>query len=72
MSAGASPVATELVCRIDDEILETFAIVGEPDQIAGRITARWGDCVDRMTFYSVSRHLNLEFWAPIVSELSSN
>ena len=22
MSAGASPVATELVCRIDDEILE--------------------------------------------------
>lgn len=57
---------------IDDEILETFAIVGEPDQIAGRITARWGDCVDRITFYSVSRHLNLEFWAPIVSELSSN
>ena len=56
---------------IDDEILDTFAIVGEPDQIASRITARWGDCVDRMTFYSVARHLNLDFWDPIVSELSA-
>ena len=56
---------------IDDDILDTFAIVGEPDQIASRITARWGDCVDRMTFYSVARHLNLDFWAPIVSELSA-
>ena len=56
---------------IDDDILDTFAIVGEPDQIASRITARSGDCVDRMTFYSVARHLNLDFWDPIVSELSA-
>jgi probable F420-dependent oxidoreductase len=28
---------------IDDEVLEAFAIVAEPDQVAGRIKARFGD-----------------------------
>ena len=34
---------------ISDEILEAFAIVGEPHQIADKIKARYGDVLDRVT-----------------------
>jgi probable F420-dependent oxidoreductase len=33
---------------ISDEILEAFAIVGEPHQIADRVKARFGDVLDRL------------------------
>jgi alkanesulfonate monooxygenase SsuD/methylene tetrahydromethanopterin reductase-like flavin-dependent oxidoreductase (luciferase family) len=33
---------------IDDEVLAPFAIVGEPDQIAGMIDQRFGDIADRV------------------------
>ncbi len=35
--------------RIDDKILEQFAIVGTPDEIVSRMKARYGDVVDRTT-----------------------
>jgi probable F420-dependent oxidoreductase len=37
---------------IDDEMLHTFAVVGEPEQIPSLFLARYGDCVDRVTFYA--------------------
>jgi probable F420-dependent oxidoreductase len=36
---------------IDDEILDTFAVVAEPEQVAPQLLARYGDSVDRMSFY---------------------
>jgi probable F420-dependent oxidoreductase len=36
---------------IDDEVLHTFAVVGEPEEIAPQLLARYGDAVDRMSFY---------------------
>jgi probable F420-dependent oxidoreductase len=36
---------------IDDEMLDAFAVVGEPEDIAPQLTARFGDVVDRFTFY---------------------
>jgi probable F420-dependent oxidoreductase len=36
---------------IDDSMLHTFAVVGEPDTIPGQILARFGDVVDRINFY---------------------
>jgi hypothetical protein len=36
---------------IDDDVLNTFAVVGEPDSIPGKIVARVGDIVDRINFY---------------------
>jgi probable F420-dependent oxidoreductase len=36
---------------IDDEMLHTFAVVGEPDTIPAKILARFGDVVDRINFY---------------------
>ena len=35
--------------RIDDKILEQFAIVGTPDEIIPKMKARYGDVVDRTT-----------------------
>jgi probable F420-dependent oxidoreductase len=37
---------------IDDDVLDAFAIVGEPEEIPGKIKARVGDVVDRVSFYT--------------------
>lgn len=37
--------------RIDDEMLATFAVVAEPDQVADQLLGRFGDVVDRLSFY---------------------
>jgi probable F420-dependent oxidoreductase len=36
---------------IDDEMLSTFAVVGDPDSIAGRLFDRFGGIVDRISPY---------------------
>jgi len=36
---------------IDDEVVETFAVVAEPDQVSGELLKRYGDLVTRWTFY---------------------
>lgn len=38
----------EMGARITDEILDAFAVVGQPDEIAGMIQKRYGDVIDRM------------------------
>jgi probable F420-dependent oxidoreductase len=42
----------EMGTRITDEILETFAVVGEPEAIAPELHKRYGDIVDRISFYA--------------------
>ena len=37
---------------IDDEILNTFAVVGPPEQIAPELHRRYGDVIDRISFYA--------------------
>ena len=37
---------------IDDEILEAFAVVGEPEEIPALLLGRYGDIVDRLSFYA--------------------
>jgi hypothetical protein len=37
---------------IDDSLLHTFAIVGEPDHVGAEIDRRYGDIVDRYTLYA--------------------
>ena len=37
---------------IDDEILNTFAVVGEPEQIAPELHRRYGDVIQRVSFYA--------------------
>jgi probable F420-dependent oxidoreductase len=35
---------------ITDEMLDAFAVIAEPDDLAGAITARYGDVLDRVSF----------------------
>ena len=37
---------------IDDEILATFAVVGAPEEIPGLLLGRYGDLLDRISFYA--------------------
>ena len=37
---------------ITDEILDAFAVVGEPEAIAPELRSRYGDVVDRISFYA--------------------
>lgn len=37
---------------IDDQVLQTFAVVGEPRDVAAEITKRFGTLIDRFTLYT--------------------
>jgi probable F420-dependent oxidoreductase len=37
---------------IDDEVLHTFAVVAEPDEVGSAIRRRYADAVDRVSFYT--------------------
>ncbi|MEE3103147.1 MAG: TIGR03617 family F420-dependent LLM class oxidoreductase, partial [Actinomycetota bacterium] len=63
---GAWQAMAEL---IDEEMLSTFAVVGEPDSIAEGIAKRYGDCVDRMTFYVLGG--DTEVWDGIAAGLAA-
>jgi probable F420-dependent oxidoreductase len=54
---------------IDDEMLDAFAIVAEPDRVGAAITERFGDIVDRFNFYAPYPH-DPVLWAPAIKHLS--
>jgi probable F420-dependent oxidoreductase len=53
---------------ITDEIVDTFAVVAEPDHVAAELLARFGDVVDRLSFYAPYKH-DPALWAPVVAGL---
>ncbi|MFJ9376656.1 LLM class F420-dependent oxidoreductase [Streptomyces sp. NPDC101455] len=53
---------------VDDEVLHTFAVVAEPERVAGEIRRRYGALVDRVSFYT-AYEIDAEVWEPIVREL---
>ena len=55
---------------ITDEILNTFAVVGEPEHIAPELTKRYGDIIQRLSFYApyASDHNR---WAQVISDIKS-
>lgn len=57
---------TDMAALINDDILHTFAVVGELDEIPGKVTARFGDVVDRFNFYAPYQ-LDPERWADVVA-----
>ncbi len=40
---------------VDDQVLATFAVVAEPEAVAGELLTRFGDVVDRLSFYTPYR-----------------
>ena len=50
---------------VDDEILGTFAVTGEPEEIPAKMLDRYGDVVDRISFYAPYKS-DRERWARVV------
>ena len=55
---------------IDDEILNTFAVVGEPDKVAPELGRRFGDVIDRLSFYAPGQS-NPEQWREVMEALKN-
>jgi len=56
----------EMADLIDEDMLQAFAVVAELDAIPGAVLARFGDIVDRFSFYA-PYHLDPEQWAAVVA-----
>ncbi len=55
---------------IDDEILETFAVVGTPEEIAPELGRRYGDLITRISFYAPYRS-DPDRWLAVMQDLKS-
>ena len=51
---------------IDDEVLNTFAVVAPIDDVAGIVLKRFGDVVDRFNFYA-PYPMEPERWAEVLA-----
>ena len=60
----------EMGTLIDDEILNTFAVVGEPEQIAPELHKRYGDCIQRISFYAPYKS-DPERWLGVMEALKA-
>jgi len=58
----------EMGTLIDDEVLDAFAVVGEPEQIAPEIAKRYGDVISRLSFYTPYRS-DPERWQGVMEDL---
>jgi probable F420-dependent oxidoreductase len=55
---------------IDDEMLNTFAVVGEPEQIAPELKRRYGDVISRISFYAPYK-TDPERWRGVLDALKA-
>jgi probable F420-dependent oxidoreductase len=51
---------------IDDDVLNAFAIVAPLDKVAGEVQTRFGDVIDRFSFYAPYK-VDPEMWAGVVA-----
>jgi len=61
---------SDMARLIDDDLLDAFAVVAEPDAVAPALLQRFGDVVHRVSFYAPYA-TPAGFWDPIVAELRS-
>ncbi|MGH9187102.1 MAG: LLM class F420-dependent oxidoreductase [Acidimicrobiales bacterium] len=55
---------------IDDDVLHTFAVVAEPEQIADELVKRYGGLVDRVSFYAPYQS-DPERWAKVLAAIKA-
>jgi probable F420-dependent oxidoreductase len=55
---------------IDDEILNTFAVVGEPEHIGSELHRRYGDVIQRLSFYAPYQS-DPERWRKVLADLKA-
>lgn len=56
----------EMGTLITDDMVETFAVVGEPEEIPKLVLARYGDVLDRVNFYAPYKS-DPERWSKILA-----
>ncbi len=61
---------TAMADLIDDDILNTFAVVAEPDGVAAELKLRFGSTVDRLSFNTMGT-TDPELFAPIIADLKA-
>ena len=59
---------TEMGELIDDEILGTFAVVGPPEDVGPALHRRYGDVVDRVSFYAPYRS-DPDRWTRVIEDI---
>lgn len=60
----------EMGTAITDEMLSTFAVVGEPSQVAPELAKRYGDVIDRLSFYAPYES-DGAWWLDIMDDLKA-
>ncbi len=55
---------------IDDDVLDAFAVVAEPADIAPRFEARFGDVVNRLSFYAPYQS-DPDLWSQVLADLKA-
>ena len=55
---------------IDDEILNTFAVVGDPEQVAPELHRRYGDVIQRISFYAPYKS-DPDRWRQVLDDLKA-
>ena len=58
----------EMGTLIDDEILSTFAVIGEPETIGPELRRRYGDVISRLSFYAPYAG-NRDRWQRVVEDM---
>ena len=62
--------ATPMGQLIDDDMLNTFAVVAEPEHIADELHRRYGDVIQRISFYAPYRS-DPDRWRKVLDDLKS-
>ncbi len=61
----------EMGTLIDDEILNTFAVVGEPETVAPELHRRYGDVIQRISFYAPYK-TDPARWSKVLADLKAS
>jgi probable F420-dependent oxidoreductase len=56
----------QMAALISDDVLDAFAVTAEPSDVATEVRKRFGDLIDRFSFYA-PYHLEPETWAEILA-----
>lgn len=60
----------DMTAAVDDEVLRAFAVVGDPEQVAAELLARYGDITTRSTCYAPYRS-DPERWGRVFAALKN-
>ena len=55
---------------ITDDILDAFAVVGEPEKVAPELLKRYSDVIQRISFYAPYKS-DPERWTPVIDALQA-